>query len=166
MIFQQQYSPNTLLQCIRYLLCCFLLHKISVSPSSSYSWTGWLTGDWRNWHHPHDGSSSSSYLSCLGAFLNKKAPVSCKLIQCTEINWCAALIDTQSLPHGYCHRWLCGARPPAHMCWYNAFYLKIFQSDQLIQESAGSNQQALSDAWKIRITEVMLKELSMFCNQF
>ena len=96
MIFQRQYSTNTLLKRFRYQLCCFLLLKISVSPSSSYSWTWWLTGDWRNWHHPHDCSFPSSNLSCLRAFLNKKALVSCKLIPCTDNVCCVTLINTQS----------------------------------------------------------------------
>ncbi len=48
-------------------------------------------------------------------------------------------------PHGFCHGWLCGARAPAYMCKYEVVYLKRFQRDPLIKESAGSNQQALSD---------------------
>ena len=95
MIFQLQYSTNTLLKCLRYQSCCFLLHKISVSPSSSYSWTWWLTGDCRNWHHPHDCSFPSSNLSCLRAFLNKKVSVSCKMIQCADNVCCVTLIYTQ-----------------------------------------------------------------------
>ena len=39
LIFQRHYSTYTILQCIRYQLCYFLVHKISTSPSSSYSWT-------------------------------------------------------------------------------------------------------------------------------
>jgi len=96
LIFQRHYSTYTILQCIRYQLCYFLVHKISTSPSSSYSWTWWLTGDWRNWHQAHDGSIPSSYLSYLQAFLNKKASLSCKLIWCTESVCCFTLIDTQS----------------------------------------------------------------------
>ena len=96
MIFQRHYSTNTLLKRFRYQLCCFLLHKISVPPSSSYSWTWWLTGDWRNWHHPHDCSFPSSNLSCLRAFLNKKASVSCKLIPWADNVCCVTLIYTQS----------------------------------------------------------------------
>ena len=61
------------------------------------------------------------------------------------------------LPHGYCHGWLCWARPLAHMYRYDVFYLKLFQRDRQIKESAGSNQEALSDAWNFRITEVMHK---------
>ena len=171
MIFQRQYSTNTLLKCLRYQLCCFLLHKISVSPSSSYSWTWWLTGDWRNQHPPHDCSFPSSNLSGLRAFLNKKALVSwsCKLIPCADNVCCVTLTNTlchPHRPHGCCHGWLCWARPPAHLCRHDVFYLKILQRDWQIKERAGSNREALSDAWNFQITEVMLKELSMFCNQF
>jgi hypothetical protein len=69
------------------------------------------------------------------------------------------------LPHGYCHGWLCGARAPADMSRNAVFYLKIFQRDRLIKESFCSNQQAIDDVSIFQITEVMLKELSMFCNQ-
>ena len=44
------------------------------------------------------------------------------------------------LPHGYCHGWLCWARPPALMCRHDMFYLKIFQRDGQIKESAGFNR--------------------------
>ncbi len=136
-----------------------VLFKISVSPSSSYSWTDWLTGDWRNWHHPHDCSFPSSNLSCLRPFLNKNDSMHRECLLC-HTHW------HPTLPHGYCHGWLCGVCAPALMCRYDVFYKKKIQRDQPMKESAGSNQQALSDARNFQITEVMLKELRMFCNQF
>jgi hypothetical protein len=40
------------------------------------------------------------------------------------------------------------------------------QGDQQIKERAGSNQLVLGDGCNFQITEVMFKELGMFCNQF
>ena len=44
--------------------------------------------------------------------------------------------------------------------------IEKYYRDWQIKERAGSNQGALSDEWNFRITEVMLKELGMLCNQF
>ena len=52
------------------------------------------------------------------------------------------------------------------MCQYDVLCVKIFQRDQQIKEIAGSNQQVLGDGCNSQITEVMLKELGVFCNQF
>ena len=52
--------------------------------------------DWRNWHHPHDCSFPSSNLSCLRAFLNKKACVLWKWALCPTHIVCVIVINTQS----------------------------------------------------------------------
>ena len=112
MIFQRQYSTNTLLKCLRYQLCCFLLHRISVSPSSSYSWTWWLTWDWRNQHHPHDCSFPSSNLSCLRA---KRLWYRADWFHVQTMS----VVSPSSTPNlaSWILSWLAvRARPPAHMC--------------------------------------------------
>ena len=49
------------------------------------------------------------------------------------------------LPHGYCHGWLCGARPPAHMCRHDMFYQKYFrETDRLKKELAPTGKHSVT----------------------
>ena len=72
-------------------LSSFVQRFISLSLFHILSWTGSLTGNWRNQHQALDLSVPSTYMSCLWDFLNKKSELACELIWHTENIPCLTL---------------------------------------------------------------------------